>query len=77
MKTIGQDWFRQMQQERNQLARENARFSIRTDVSEEESFLTAKNWDPQNKVALEIGCGIGRMTKWIRIAFRESLHAAS
>ena len=67
-----------MQQEWEQRARENARFYICTDVPSDDAsffasgaqdydrhvrpFLQAQAFDPQGKTALEIGCGMGRMT---------------
>jgi SAM-dependent methyltransferase len=69
-----------MQREWEQRARENPRFFICTDVpdTEEEfiasglrdyqahvrSFLKSVDFDPAGKSALEIGCGIGRMTRF-------------
>jgi len=73
-------WALQMQREWEQRARENPRYFICTDVpdTEEEfiasglkdyqahvrSFLKSADFDPEGKSALEIGCGIGRMTRF-------------
>lgn len=73
-------WVVRMRQEWEQRARENPRFFICTDVpnSEEEfaasgerdyqahvrAFLDSSGFDPAGKSALEIGCGIGRMTRF-------------
>ena len=89
MKTIGQDWIRQMQQEWNQRAEENARYFICTDIPSDDeaffssgrsdynqfvsSFLARHDFDPRDKVALEVGCGIGRMTRWFTQHFREAI----
>lgn len=70
----------QMQQEWDQRARENPRFFICTDVPDTEekfaasglmdyqahvrSFLRSVGFDTRGKSALEIGCGIGRMTRY-------------
>jgi SAM-dependent methyltransferase len=85
VKTVGQDWIPRMQQEWNQRAKDNAQFFICTDVAEEEflasgqndydlhvrPFLTAAGWDVHDKVALEIGCGIGRMTRCFAAEFSQ------
>ena len=68
-------------------ARKNARFYICTDIpsGDEEFFasgradfeqlilpsLASHGFDPSGKVALEIGCGIGRMTRWAAERFEE------
>jgi len=76
-----------MQQDWEQRARENARFYICTDIPDDEAsfyasgardydrhvrpFLRAHSFDPASKVALEIGCGIGRMTRCFAQEFAE------
>lgn len=73
-------WVARMREEWEQRARENPRYFICTDVpdTEEEfvasglrdyqthvrSFLDAAGFDPRGKSALEIGCGVGRMTRY-------------
>ena len=73
-------WVLQMRQEWEQRARENPRFFICTDVPDTEdefiasgrrdyqlhvrSFFDSVGFDPKGKSALEIGCGIGRMTRF-------------
>jgi len=72
------DWLDMMRQEWDARAREKARYYIATDVpdTEEEffasgrgdyaqhvrAFLARNGFAPSGKTALEIGCGIGRMT---------------
>src|ERR1700722_2816516 len=34
-------------------------------------FLKKMDFDPRDKVALEIGCGIGRIARWMAADFRE------
>jgi len=69
-------------------ARENARYFICTDVPADEaefyasgradyeqhvrSFLARRSFDAKGKAALEIGCGIGRMTRCFAEDFRET-----
>jgi len=83
--TSANDWIPRMQREWNQRAENNARYFICTDIPEEEFFASGQGdydcyvrpilgtagWNPRDKVALEIGCGIGRMTRCFAAEFRE------
>jgi SAM-dependent methyltransferase len=91
MKAKVKDWTATMQQEWDARARENARYYIATDVPEEEApfyasgradyqkfaraFLDRSGFTPGGKTALEIGCGIGRMTRAFAEEFGEVIGA--
>lgn len=78
-----------MRQEWDERARVKARYYIATDVPDNESeffasgeadyeaharaFLRQKQFDPAGKTALEIGCGIGRMTRCLAAEFGEAI----
>jgi SAM-dependent methyltransferase len=81
------DWIAVMRKEWEVRAKENARYFICTDIPADDEaffssgrddynrfvrpFLARQGFDPGEKVALEVGCGIGRMTRWFAQEFRE------
>lgn len=85
--TVSGSWLEKMRRDWNARARENARYYICTDIpSGDEAFFDSgrddferliapcfaeHNFDPRGKVALEIGCGIGRLARWAAARFGE------
>lgn len=91
MRARVKDWVAAMQQDWDARARENARYYIATDVPDGEedfkasgrsdykehvrAFLDRYGFVPGGKTALEIGCGIGRMTRAFAEEFGEVIGA--
>jgi SAM-dependent methyltransferase len=87
MRAKVKDWVAAMQQDWDARARENARYYIATEVPDREedfktsgrsdykehvrAFLDRYGFTPSGNTALEIGCGIGRMTHVFAEDFRE------